>query len=231
MAGRATNGSSRFVELLGTSVFDVTLHQKTLVQSMAELYEQAHKKIHTDAQFSVKDKVFHAHRNILCARSQYFRSLLINDFLEKSQTKPIELTDVNADTFREILYFIYTGAYHSSISYDVAVEAMVYSNKINLTSATRAAMEHIAFHLRSNHDLILTVYSFVKKRSPAFDALLECIYVLCAENLNAVCKQKEFGELSKELMVDIICNATERRASKAAEPSTQEGNLAHSLFD
>ncbi|UJR33388.1 hypothetical protein I4U23_020836 [Adineta vaga] len=78
-------------------------------------------------------------------------------------------------------------------------------------------MEHIGDHLRVNHDLVLTVYCFVKKMSPAFDILLKCIYNICAENLNEICKRKEFTELDKELMIDIICQSTERRDAKHKE--------------
>ncbi len=188
---------------------------------MMKLYDQALNNINTDVQFCFNEKIINAHRNILCCRSTYFRSLLLNDFIEKRQTKPIELTDINYETFLEILYFIYTGTYHPTITYDTALESMIYSNKINFLSAKNAAMEHICRHLRLQHNRVVTVYCLAKKMSPAFDILLDYIYDLCSENLKDISKQQDFIELDKEYMIDIICQSAERRETREQEKIKQ----------
>jgi hypothetical protein len=188
---------------------------------MIKLYKQALNNINTDVQFIFNDKIINAHRNILCCRSTYFRSLLLNDFIEKTQIKPIELTDINYETFLEILYFIYTGTYHPTISYEMAIQAMIYSNKINFLTAKNAAMENKCRHLRSHHNCVITIYCLAKKLSPAFDLLLEYIYDLCSEHLNDICKQKDFIELDKQWMIDIICQSTERREIREQEKVKQ----------
>jgi hypothetical protein len=188
---------------------------------MIKLYEQALNQTNTDVQFIFNDKIVHAHRNILCCRSTYFRSLLLTGFIEKTQTDPIQLTDIEYETFLEMLYFIYTGTYHPTIPYDIALQLMIYSNRINLLTAKNAAIEHLCRHLRLHHDVVLTVYCSIKKMSPAFDLLLEYIYDLCSEYLNDICKQKEFIELDKELMIDLICQSTERRVIREQEKLKQ----------
>ncbi|CAF0740436.1 unnamed protein product [Rotaria sp. Silwood1] len=209
------------IKLVGSNVFDVNLNYKSLSQSMMKLYKQAINSINTDVQFIFNDKIITAHRNILCCRSTYFRSLLLNDFIEKSQIKPIELTDIDYETFSEILYFIYTGTYHQTISFDIAMKSMIYSNKINFLTAKNAAIEHICRYLRLNHDLIITVYCQIKKMSPTFDLLLDYIYDLCSEFLNDICKHSDFIKLEKELMIDLICQATERREIREQEKLKQ----------
>ncbi|CAF4118798.1 unnamed protein product [Rotaria sp. Silwood2] len=209
------------IKLLGSNIFDVYLYHKSLSQSMIKLYEQTLNNINTDVEFIFNDKIVNAHRNILCCRSTYFRSLLLNNFIEKSQIKPIELTDIDYDTFIEILYFIYTGTYHQTISFDVAMKSMIYSNKINFLTAKNAAIEHICRYLRLNHDLIIEVYCQVKKVSPTFDLLLDYIYDLCSEFLNDICKHNDFIKLEKELMIDLICQATERREIREQEKLKQ----------
>jgi hypothetical protein len=196
---------------------------------MIKLYDQALNNTNTDVQFIFNDKIINAHRNILCCRSIYFRSLLLNDFIEKTQTKPIELTDINYETFLEILYFIYTGTYHSTISYDIAIESMIYSNKINFLTAKNAAMEYICRYLRLHHDFVVTVYCLAKKLSPAFDLLLDYIYDLCSEYLNDICKQKDFIELDKESMIDIICQSAERREIREQEKIKQMNLLRENV--
>lgn len=178
---------------------------------MIKLYHQACDKINTDVDFIFNEKIISAHRNILCCRSTYFRSLLLSDFIEKTQKKPIELTDIDYRTFVEFLYFIYTGAYRQSIEFDIAVNLMIYSNKINLLPAKDAAIERISRHLRLNHDHILTIYELTKKMSPTYDLLLDYVYDLCAEYLNDICKHSDFIKLEKESMVDIMCQGAERR--------------------
>ena len=188
---------------------------------MINLYEQALNNTNTDVQFIFNEKIIYAHRNILCCRSTYFRSLLLNNFIEKSQIKPIELTDINYETFSEILFFIYTGSYHPTIPYDIALNAMIYSNKINFLTAKSAAIEHICRHLRLDHDLILSVYCLIKQMSPAFDSLLDYVYDLCSEHLHDICKRKDFIELEKESMIDLIWQSTERREVREQEKLKQ----------
>ena len=214
------------LELIGSNIFDTTLHHKSLEQSMINLYTQALNSINTDVQFSVNDKVISAHRNILCCRSAYFRSLLLNDFIEKNQTKPIELSDITYEAFLEILYFIYTGTYHSTMSYEMMLQSMIYSNKIDLLSAKNTAVEHICRYLRSNHEPVITVYCLAKRLAPAFDILLDYIYDLCSEHLKDISKQKDFIELDKEYMIDIICQAAERREIREIEKQNQNNLLA-----
>ncbi|CAF0728856.1 unnamed protein product [Rotaria sordida] len=209
------------IKLLGSNIFDVSLNHKSLSQSMIKLYEQAINNINTDVQFIFNDKIINAHRNILCCRSAYFRSLLLNGFIEKFQIKPIELTDIDYETFIEILYFIYTGTYHQTISFDIAMKSMKYSNKINFLTAKNAAIEHICRCLRLDHDLIITVYCQIKNMSPTFDLLLDYIYDLCSEYLHDICKHSDFIKLEKELMIDLICHATERREIREQEKFKQ----------
>ena len=214
------------LELIGSNIFDTALYRRPLEQSMINLYNQAIKRINTDVQFSVDEKIVSAHRNILCCRSTYFRSLLLNDFIEKNQTKPIVLTDVNYETFLEILFFLYTGTYRTTISYEIILQAMIYSNKIDLLSAKNAAMEYICRYLRSHYDSVVTVYCLAKRLAPTFDTLLDYIYDLCSENLKDVSKQKDFIELDKEYMIDIICQAAERRDIREKEKQRQNNSLA-----
>ena len=178
---------------------------------MIDLYEQTKDNIKCDVEFLIEDKIIHAHRNILCCRSSYFRALLLNDFSEKKQNKPIELTDIDCETFNELLFFIYTGTYHPTVSYEIALKCMIYSNKINFLTGKNGALEKICHYLRLNHDLILSIYCLVKQMSPAFDLLLDYIYELCSQYMNEICNQKEFLELDKTLMVDLICHSAERR--------------------
>ena len=161
------------IELVGTDKFDEMLHRTTLSQGMMKLYQQILTNTNCDVQFLVDNKIINAHRNILCCRSSYFRALLLHEFREKTQREPIELSNIDYETFIEVLFFIYTGTYHTTIPYDIAMKCMIYTNKIDFLTGKNAALEHICRHLRSHHDLIISVYCLIKKMSPAFDLLLD----------------------------------------------------------
>ncbi|KAM4771843.1 zinc finger and BTB domain-containing protein 38 [Rhinophrynus dorsalis] len=81
-----------------------SLHGETLLCS---LNEQRMQGSLCDVTIVVEDTKFKAHRNILAASSLYFR----NQFLSQSiliQGHVLELTDFKADTFTEILNYIYS---------------------------------------------------------------------------------------------------------------------------
>ncbi|XP_071999478.1 zinc finger and BTB domain-containing protein 38 [Engystomops pustulosus] len=81
-----------------------SLHGETL---LCNLNEQRMQGFLCDVTIVVEDTKFKAHRNILAASSLYFR----NQFRSQSiliQGHVLELTDFKADTFTEILNFIYS---------------------------------------------------------------------------------------------------------------------------
>lgn len=207
--------------MLGSNIFDAHFNSKSLSQSLTKLYDQALNNVNVDVQFDFDGKLVGAHRNILICRSAYFRSLLVNNFLEKTQEKPVALTDIDHGTFIEILYFIYTGAFHANISFDQARHAMIYANKINCLSATNAAMEHLCRYLTLNHKSIIEIYQLARTMSPAFDLLLDYVYDLCSENMTEICNQQEFKDLDKDSMIDLICQSNEKREKREADKATE----------
>ena len=209
------------IEIRGSTIFDVTIDRISLSQSMLRLYREALHQTHTDVQFRLPEKIVHAHRNILWCRSEYFRALLSGNFIENTRKQPIELTDVDDQTFLEILHFIYTGTYSHTLKYEIAIKCMIYANKINFSTAKNAAIEQLCCYLRSNHQCILPIYCLIKPKSPTFDLLLDYVYDLCSECLNDVCQQKDFVELQKDEMIDLIRQSTERREKRELERSQQ----------
>ncbi|CAF1133644.1 unnamed protein product [Rotaria sordida] len=205
------------IKLIGSNIFDINLYHITLPQAMMNLYEQILNNTKLDVQFLIDNKIINVHRNILCCRCLYFRTLLLNDFNEKYQIKPIELTDIDYETFIELLFFIYNGTYHKNITYDMAIQCMHYSNKINFLIGKNAALEKICYYLCLDHNLILPMYCSIKQFSSEFDLLLDYIYELCSQYMNEICQQKEFSELDKDLLIDLIYQSTQRREIREKE--------------
>eukprot|EP00058_Branchiostoma_floridae_P020752 XP_002606242.1 hypothetical protein BRAFLDRAFT_84017 [Branchiostoma floridae] len=62
----------------------------------------------SDVSLHVGGKEFQAHRAILAARSPVFNAMFEHE-MEESKKGRVEITDVDADVFKEMLRFVYTG--------------------------------------------------------------------------------------------------------------------------
>lgn len=76
-----------------------------LSKNLKELLRNGHQ---ADVTFSVKNKQFSAHRCILAARSEVFRSLFELDMSEKANSI-VNIEDCNPDVFEKFLLFLYSG--------------------------------------------------------------------------------------------------------------------------
>jgi len=65
-------------------------------------------KLFSDVAFDVGGTIIDAHKNILVARSDYFRAMFTGGMKEKNE-KVITIPHVEANLFREMLEFLYTG--------------------------------------------------------------------------------------------------------------------------
>ena len=63
-----------------------------------------------DVVLVVEGERFPAHRNVLAARSEYFRGLLLSGMQEGSGQQEIPLEEVSAGAFRVVLRYLYTAA-------------------------------------------------------------------------------------------------------------------------
>ena len=63
----------------------------------------------SDVTFVVNGRNFQAHRIILAARSPVFGALFQNEFREMKIKSTVDIVDIDADVFEELLRFVYTG--------------------------------------------------------------------------------------------------------------------------
>ncbi|KAG8173656.1 hypothetical protein JTE90_010542 [Oedothorax gibbosus] len=77
----------------------------SLVFDLQHLYNS---KIFSDLTLKVGDEEFKAHKNILCARSSVFNTML-NYEMEEKLTNCVKITDFDPPTVRKMLNYIYCG--------------------------------------------------------------------------------------------------------------------------
>ncbi|XP_003740867.1 speckle-type POZ protein B [Galendromus occidentalis] len=76
-----------------------------LSENLGELFES---QKFSDVMLAVNGKEFYAHKAILAARSPVFNAMFEHD-LEEKKTSRVEISDMDEDTLKEMLRFIYTG--------------------------------------------------------------------------------------------------------------------------
>ena len=76
-----------------------------------QFWSSINNKLHADVEFIVQDKRFTAHKAILAARSPVFRAEFIKQESKKDNPHQIQIYDVDASSFEQFLYFVYTGEF------------------------------------------------------------------------------------------------------------------------
>jgi hypothetical protein len=88
--------------------------QKEKALELEKLHEDYGKLVEApelaDVVLVVEGERFPAHRNVLAARSEYFRGLLLSGMQEGSGQQEIKLGEVSAGAFRVLLRYLYTAA-------------------------------------------------------------------------------------------------------------------------
>uniref|UniRef100_A0ACD5ZXP2 Uncharacterized protein n=3 Tax=Avena sativa TaxID=4498 RepID=A0ACD5ZXP2_AVESA len=85
----------------GGTISDIGLHLDYLLQN----------KVGADVTFEVRGETFTAHRCVLAARSTVFRAQLFGPMREGTTSSVIQIKDMEAELFRALLSFIYTGVF------------------------------------------------------------------------------------------------------------------------
>ncbi|KAG8181914.1 hypothetical protein JTE90_012470 [Oedothorax gibbosus] len=99
----------------------------TLLFDLQHLYNS---KMFSDFTLRVGDEEFKAHKNILCARSSVFNTML-NCEMEEKLTNCVKITDFDPPTVRKMLNYIYCGQVED-LTPEVALQLYSAAEKYNL---------------------------------------------------------------------------------------------------
>lgn len=98
---------------------------------------------HSDVTFLIDEQRLLAHRNILAARSDYFRALLYGGLYESSQ-KEITL-NVPAAAFKEVLQYMYSGRISlTPMDTETILEVLHLSHMYGLNALATSICLHLA---------------------------------------------------------------------------------------
>ena len=110
----------------------------------------------TNVTFLVGETKFPAHRNILMARSDYFKAMFSGGFSEsdRSSSSPLEIKDTTPEAFRSLLLYLYTGDAASIVNSDIIFDVMELSNRYVVVSLEKYCLWYIESSMLSESNAI-----------------------------------------------------------------------------
>ena len=94
-----------------------------------------------DVRLRVEDKEFSAHRSVLAASSDFLHALLVGGWKESGENV-IRLDGVDANSFRALLSFIYSGELHAH-DVDELFQLLVSAEHLGITTARPICVERL----------------------------------------------------------------------------------------
>lgn len=140
-----------------------------------------------------------AHKTILAARSQYFRSLLYGDLAESKQNE-IELK-VPLEAFKRMLSYIYTGCIHlDKMKVEDIVDTLSLANLYGFETLELA----ISGYLQKNLTLESCCSILESARLCSLKSLLDVCMRYMDHNSSRLLNHNTFNELSQESLCCLL---------------------------
>ncbi|XP_019634496.1 PREDICTED: kelch-like protein 18 [Branchiostoma belcheri] len=150
-----------------------------------------------DVILEVEERWFPCHRLVLSAASPYFRAMFTSDMAESRQ-KTVILQGLDADTFEEILSYIYSGTLH--VSMDRVQPLYQAADLLQLDYVKDICSSYMAMNVE--HSTCVDLYKF----ADVFSAKI--VWKVClqwiAKHFTEVTSSKEFCSLSVDQLTEII---------------------------
>lgn len=107
-----------------------------------------------DVTFFIGEKRLKAHKVVLAARSPVFKRMFSTE-MQELRTNKVVVSDINCDTFKEMLHFIYTGKVTDNFE-TVVMELYAASHKYQLDDLKSICVAEISENLsETNAEAIL----------------------------------------------------------------------------
>ncbi|CAB0001956.1 unnamed protein product [Nesidiocoris tenuis] len=157
---------------------------------------------YSDVSLKVEGEVFHGHRIILAARSEYFRALLYGGMRESLQAE-VEIVGANIAAFKELLKYIYTGQLSlSGLKEDIILDILGLAHQYGFENLEKSICEYFIKSLSTQN--VFSIYDAA--RLYQLKSLTEHCMGFIDRNLPPIIltSSKEFLQLSPEGLKEII---------------------------
>ncbi|PNH04354.1 Kelch repeat and BTB domain-containing protein 8 [Tetrabaena socialis] len=164
-----------------------------------------------DVTIVVGGRTFHAHRNLLCARSDYFKQ---RDGFAESSAQQLTLAEADADAFEVVLCWVYTDA--ANITAALAQAVAELADRLLLPELFKQAAAVVEAGV--SPATVVGLLLWAEARGPGFSERLSRLKAWYLENHEAVLQEadEEFGRLAQcpSLMVELMRGLSSRPAKR-----------------
>ncbi|XP_072129792.1 actin-binding protein IPP isoform X3 [Mobula birostris] len=169
-------------------------HARTLLAQMNRLRARAD---FCDVQLQVEQQLFSVHRLVLAASSPYF-AVLFAGGLQEAGMSLIQIHGIEAEIFKLLLDFIYTGVINVSIKN--VQELILAADMLQLTEIVNMCSEFLKGQIDPSN--CVGIYQFAEQI--ACHDLVEFSESYIYVHFLEVCKTEEFMGLAKDQLVKIL---------------------------
>ena len=183
----------RFGFQLWFKLIDVTAlpAQKNALKQLSALYIN---QTLCDINFLLKnDKSVGGHKHILAARSPVFAAMF-QDGIQEAKTGQVAITDIELDTFKVMLYFIYSSKLGSPLTEDKAKLLIVAANKYAIEDLKNICLSFLLPQIRIDNVIHLLVWA----HNYSVDKMKEATLEFVAVNFEKMCLTEEWARFTTE---------------------------------
>ena len=147
------------------------------------------KDFESNVTFLVGEAKFLAHRNILMARSDYFKSMFNSGFRESDRVsnRPLEIKETSPEAFRSLLTYLYTGDAASIINSDVVCDVIELANRYVVCGLEKYCLWYMESSMLSESNAIeLLVWSSDKADTGLYTELRGKIKTYVLEHFKSI---------------------------------------------
>ena len=179
--------------------------EASIKRYMEDMGNVFHAAKYTDVTIVCQDREFPCHKAILTGRSSVFEAMFSHNFKEAEENKVEVVEDIDADTFEEMLIFMYSGKVENLKKN--AANLMVVGEKYDLQDLKQMAEESLSLNLGVDNVLDVLVTSYLHNATNLKTLAMKFI----GENGKKVSAQKGWREkliqlqrMYPEMMADVI---------------------------
>ena len=148
----------------------------------------------------VEGEDFPAHKNVLCATSDYFKAFFSSDLqVKESQSSLVGLKNMKSSTIAEVLRFMYTGEVNMSSSN--AQDLIVVSDYLIIPRLKTTAAEFIGKSINASNCSTMESFAFQYN----CDALSQAVLNYKCEHFLTYVKSNDFMHLDVEKVKELAC--------------------------
>lgn len=160
----------------------------------------------SDIGFTVEGKTVHAHKVILSARSDYFRTMLSDMPGPENYKSLASIPDVSYQSFIGMMHYIYCNSVPSDFNGVSLTELWRVADKYGMDGMKNYASFTIMNKLDATN--VVDIYVDAVKKLPVIEEVKKNCLNYMALNMDKVVTTKSFSALPQDLMLEIIQSTT-----------------------